>query len=91
MPRISAYSTEDGMIFRNRQDAKEHEYWLALVELQRSIPGAASSEPIDELERQRAAWLLEHAKAIAKFAKYARNHAKNGATGPHAPETEAAS
>jgi hypothetical protein len=74
--RVSAYETNDGRIFKDRSQAKEHQSYLELVELAKTIPAGASSEPVDVLERQRVAWLIEHAATIRKLAKHANDHSQ---------------
>ena len=93
MPRISAYETADGMVFKDRQLAKEHDAYLSLVELAGKMPirSTGGTETFEDVTRQRADWLIEHRDDIRLLAKHAKNHAKSGATGPAMPEEDGAS
>jgi hypothetical protein len=72
--RISAYRTDDGLIFEDDLVAKQHDYWLQMLTLVDSMPLQASSESPDDIRRQRASWLCENAKQIAKLAKHATDN-----------------
>ncbi len=86
---VSQYTTEDGNQFMNRDEAKEHSYWLHLVELCGSLPIQASTESGPEINRQRADWMKIHAKEIARLCKYAKDRTpENGASEPEPPKSE---
>lgn len=77
--RISAYKTDDGMVFNGdnaQKESKQHDYWLRLVTLAATMPLQASSETAGQVVKQRAGWLQENAKEIAKLTKHAMNHAR---------------
>lgn len=86
--RVSAYETTDGLLFRDRQKAKEHTCWLDLVELAKAIPipSTGGTESAEAVELQRAGWLLANADAIRKLAKHACDHGNDGAALELPPE-----